>query len=118
MTTPNTIPTSGNFSNKGTSSASVADDFQKVVNEAETLVKAIGDEGGAQMNQMRDRLTTAMHSARDRLMSWERDAAEFTRRAAASTDQYVHENPWKSVAISAAVGTSVGIVVGMLISRR
>lgn len=118
MTTPNTTTTSGNFGSKGSSSAGMADDFHKVVNEAETLVKAIGDEGGAQMNQMRDRLSGAVSAARDRLMSWEREAAEFTRRAAASTDQYVHENPWKSVAISAAVGTSVGILLGVLISRR
>lgn len=111
------IPSPSNYGAKNTSSA-VTDDFHKVVNEAESLVKAIGDEGGAQMNQMRDRLTTAVKSAKDTLMTWEKDAAEFTKRAAASTDQYVQENPWKSVAISAAVGTTIGVLLSALIGRR
>lgn len=100
------------------SSAAVADDFHKVVNEAESLVKAIGDEGSAQLNQVRDRLTGAIKTAKDKLMTWEKDAAEYTKRTAAAADQYVHENPWKSVAISAAVGTTVGVLLGVLIGRR
>lgn len=116
-TNPN-VPSPSNYGSKGSASSAVADDFQAVVNEAESLVKAIGDQGGAQVNQMRERLTTAAKSAKDKLMAWEKDAAEFTKRAAASTDQYVHENPWKSVAISAAVGTTVGVLLGVLMSRR
>ena len=114
-TNPN-VPSPSNYGSKA--SSAVADDFQTVVNEAESLVKAIGDQGGAQINQLRERLTTAAKSAKDKLMSWEKDAAEYTKRAAASTDQYVHENPWKSVAISAAVGTTVGVLLGVLMSRR
>ena len=34
--------------------------------------------------------------------------------AARATDDYVHENPWAAVGIGAALG----LVVGMLISRR
>lgn len=118
MNTQTNVPSPSNYAGKGGSASAVADDFQNVVNEAESLVKAIGDEGNAQVNQMRDRLGSALKTAKDKMMAWERDAAEFTRRAAASTDEYVHENPWKSVAISAAIGTSVGILLGVLMSRR
>jgi ElaB/YqjD/DUF883 family membrane-anchored ribosome-binding protein len=34
--------------------------------------------------------------------------------AAKATDEYVHENPWRSIGISAAVG----LVIGLLIGRR
>lgn len=116
-TIPN-VPSPSNYGNKSSASSAVAEDFKAVVNEAESLVKAIGDQGGAQVNQMRERLSTAARTAKDKLMAWEKDAAEFTKRTAASTDQYVQENPWKSVAISAAVGTTVGVLLGVLMSRR
>jgi ElaB/YqjD/DUF883 family membrane-anchored ribosome-binding protein len=34
--------------------------------------------------------------------------------AAKATDDYVHENPWKSIGIAAGVG----FLLGMLVSRR
>jgi ElaB/YqjD/DUF883 family membrane-anchored ribosome-binding protein len=37
-----------------------------------------------------------------------------TKAAAKATDDYVHENPWRSVGLAA----SVGVVVGLLIGRR
>ena len=36
------------------------------------------------------------------------------KEAARATDDFVHEHPWKAVGIGAAVG----VIVGMLISRR
>ena len=40
-----------------------------------------------------------------------RNPAKATAKA---TDVYVHENPWKSIGIAAGVG----LMLGMLISRR
>ena len=36
------------------------------------------------------------------------------RQTAHATDEYVHENPWRSVGVAAAVG----VIIGMLIGRR
>jgi ElaB/YqjD/DUF883 family membrane-anchored ribosome-binding protein len=33
---------------------------------------------------------------------------------AASTDQYVHQKPWKAVAVS----TGIGVLIGILMARR
>lgn len=40
-------------------------------------------------------------------------AAARTKEVAASTDEYVHHNPWRAVTISAGVG----LVLGVLFSR-
>ena len=34
--------------------------------------------------------------------------------AAKVTDEYVHENPWKAIGVSAGIG----LVIGLLIGRR
>jgi ElaB/YqjD/DUF883 family membrane-anchored ribosome-binding protein len=35
-----------------------------------------------------------------------------SRRAAAATDEYVHDNPWTAIGISAALGLLVGVLLG------
>ena len=62
----------------------VIKDFKAVVVDTEELLKATA-------NQTGDRIT-----------------------AARATDQLVHENPWQSVGVAAAVG----FLLGMLIHRR
>ena len=37
-----------------------------------------------------------------------------TKAAAATTDQYVHENPWKTIGIAAGLG----FVIGLLMAPR
>ena len=34
-----------------------------------------------------------------------------TREAAATTDQYVHENPWKVIGIAAGLGFVLGLIM-------
>jgi ElaB/YqjD/DUF883 family membrane-anchored ribosome-binding protein len=41
-------------------------------------------------------------------------AIESGKEIAVKTDDYVHENPWRAVAISAGVG----VLLGMLLSRK
>ncbi|MCY1562336.1 hypothetical protein D9M68_997110 [compost metagenome] len=41
-------------------------------------------------------------------------ALEKGKVAAQSTDEFVHQNPWKAVAIAAGVG----MLIGMLVARK
>jgi ElaB/YqjD/DUF883 family membrane-anchored ribosome-binding protein len=41
-------------------------------------------------------------------------AAARTKEVAVSTDDYVHQNPWRAVTISAGVG----LLIGFLVSRK
>jgi ElaB/YqjD/DUF883 family membrane-anchored ribosome-binding protein len=40
--------------------------------------------------------------------------ADKTRQMANVTDEYVHEHPWKAVGVAAGIG----LIIGLLISRR
>ncbi|WP_237165379.1 glycine zipper domain-containing protein [Pandoraea vervacti] len=39
---------------------------------------------------------------------------EKSRQAARATDDYVHDHPWQA----AAVGTGIGVVIGLLLNRK
>jgi ElaB/YqjD/DUF883 family membrane-anchored ribosome-binding protein len=93
-------------------------DFNAVMTEADQLLKFVTDEGGDKASALRTRLERNMRAARERLHSLEDAVMEKTRETARATDEYVHENPWQTVGMAAALGALVGAAVCLLLYRR
>jgi ElaB/YqjD/DUF883 family membrane-anchored ribosome-binding protein len=93
-------------------------DLRAVVEDAEGLLHATSQQVGEKASAARTRIQESLAAAKAHLAHAEHDVIEYTRHAAKATDQYVHENPWKAMSISAALGAAVGVVIGMLIGRR
>ncbi|TDR73859.1 DUF883 family protein [Paludibacterium purpuratum] len=94
--------------------AQLLDDVRQVLSNTEDLLHAAGDEGGEKVRELRQRIGANLAQAKTRLIEAEHAIAGKAKAAAKATDQYVHENPWKSIGIAAGVG----LLLGMLISRR
>lgn len=94
------------------------EDLRAVVHDAEGLLHATSQEVGEKAAAARERIQESLSAAKTHLADAEHDLVEYTRHAAKATDQYVHENPWKAMSISAALGAAIGVVIGMLIGRR
>lgn len=92
----------------------LVDDFKTVIQDAEDLLKATASQTGDKVSAVRARAEENLREARRRLGEMENSLVERTKAAAKATDQLVHENPWKSVALA----TAVGFVLGILSSRR
>lgn len=88
-------------------------DLRVVVADAEELLRATAGQAGEKAAAARERIQESLVAAKERMVAAERAVVEKTKEAAKATDEYVHENPWKSVGIAAGVG----LVIGMLISR-
>lgn len=88
-------------------------DLRVVVADAEELLRATAGQAGEKVSSARERIQESLVAAKVRLVAAEEAVIEKTKQAAKATDEYVHENPWKSVGIAAGVG----LVIGMLISR-
>lgn len=88
-------------------------DLRVVVADAEELLRATAGQTGEKVSSARERIQESLVAAKVRLIAAEEAIVEKTKQAAKATDEYVHENPWKSVGIAAGVG----LVIGMLISR-
>ena len=89
-------------------------DFNAVVNEGEQLLKSVVAEGGDKANALRAKMESNLKAAKDRLSHIEETAIETTKTAVRTTDNYVHENPWRAIGV--AVG--IGAVIGLLLNRR
>jgi ElaB/YqjD/DUF883 family membrane-anchored ribosome-binding protein len=89
-------------------------DFKVVVADAEALLRATANDAGEKVVAAREKIQSSLVDAKVQLARAEAVIIEKTKQAARATDQYVHDNPWKAVGVSACVG----LVIGVLIARR
>lgn len=92
----------------------LASDFRAVVTDTEELLRATANQTGERVTAARQRVEESLRDTRQRLTELEHGAVERARVAAKRTDEYVREHPWESIGIAGAVG----LLLGMLISRR
>jgi ElaB/YqjD/DUF883 family membrane-anchored ribosome-binding protein len=92
----------------------LASDLRIVISDAEELLRATAGQMGEKAVVARERIQESLRVAKDKLSRAEDAVVDQTKAAARATDDYVHDHPWGAVGIAAAVG----LVIGMLISRR
>ncbi len=90
------------------------EDLRLVVGDAEELLRVTANQAGEGAAAARARIQESLQVVQARMATAEDALIERTRAAAKVTDQYVRDNPWQAIGISACVGA----VVGMLIARR
>jgi ElaB/YqjD/DUF883 family membrane-anchored ribosome-binding protein len=90
------------------------EDMQAVVRDAEALLKATAAQGGEKVQEARARTEESLRQAKARLASVEDEALKRARALAGEAEEYMRDNPWHAMGIAAGVG----LVLGLLISRR
>lgn len=89
-------------------------DFRAVIADTEELLKITAGQAGEKAAELRVRLQENLVLAKEKLADAQAAAIEKTKAAAAATDDYVHDNPWRAVGVAAGVG----LIIGLLIGRR
>ena len=89
-------------------------DLHQGIADAEEMLKLTATQTGESAAQLRERVRERMVKAKAELVHLQQVTIEKAKAAGHATDVYVHENPWKAIGISAGLG----LVVGLLISRR
>ncbi|HEY2036607.1 MAG TPA: DUF883 family protein [Steroidobacteraceae bacterium] len=88
----------------------LAEDIKTLVRDAESLLRASAENAEDLTEDARQRAQESLHALRAQLGELERDL----KGRAEVLDGYVHDNPWKAVAI---VG-GVALLMGLLMGRR
>ncbi len=87
-------------------------DLRTLVADAEDLVKATAAETGERIKNARTRLEDHLRVARARLDEAQLALVEQSKVAAAATDRFARENPWKVAGIAAGIGLLLGVLIG------
>ena len=90
------------------------EDLRLVVADAEELLHATANQAGGESAAARSRIQNSLQVVKGRMVDAETALIERTQQAVKDTDQYVHDNSWQAVGMSAIAG----VLVGILIARR
>ena len=82
--------------------------------DADEYLRASVGEASEACAAARARLEATLSSVRADLEEMKRDLVGTARVAVRAADDYVHENPWRSIAVVAGAG----LVAGLLVARR
>ena len=89
-------------------------EFSTVINEAEDMLKRAANETGEKAKDLRAQVEAKLLAAKLQLQELQGAAADRAKEAARATDDYVHDHPWQSIGVAAAIG----FVAGLLMNRR
>lgn len=80
-------------------------DVKILAADVEELIKATAAQTGERIAEARARASAALERARTA-------ALEGGKQAARAADQYVRQNPWSAISISAGIGLLIGLLIG------
>lgn len=89
-------------------------DMKSLIRDAQDLFREATTSTGVKAEELRDRGLSLLDAAIDKAQDMQAAVVETGREVAGSADDYVRENPWTAVAVSAGVG----LLVGLLIARK
>lgn len=89
-------------------------DMKVVMADADELLRVTAGQAGDKMAELRSKLQANLSNARATLADAQAAAIDKAKQVGHAADDYVHENPWRSVGVAAGIG----LIVGLLIGRR
>lgn len=89
-------------------------DLKLVIADSEELLRATAGQAGDKMAEIRTKATDRIANLKAQLLDAETAMVEKAKQVGRVTDDYVHDNPWRSIGVAAGVG----FIVGLLIGRR
>jgi ElaB/YqjD/DUF883 family membrane-anchored ribosome-binding protein len=91
------------------------EELNRIVEQAEALLRSLGSETSDAAEAVRERVTQTLQQAQARLATTASEAEEVAVKLADRADDYVRRNPWQAVAIGALLG---GVVIFLLSRSR
>lgn len=99
---------------KDTTSEHLRAELKNLADTLEEVLSNSTDKSKSELDRLRHKAHGVLKSSRERFGDSGERVAQTTREAAEKAEGYVRENPWHGVGIGAAVG----VLIGILISRR
>jgi ElaB/YqjD/DUF883 family membrane-anchored ribosome-binding protein len=104
--------------NAKTTASSFTDNVQSDINNAiagaEDMLSQAANSTGEKAAELRGRALEQLKALQERMRDIHSTAMEKGKAAANATDDFVHDNPWRSIIAAAGVG----VLIGLLIARR
>ena len=89
-------------------------EFQNLLDDIEKLLEEAAALTGDEFSMAKEKIEERVAAAKETVVELGDDLGRCTRKTSARINHDVHEEPWKAIGI----GTAVGLMLGMLFTRR
>jgi len=89
-------------------------DVRLVIADTEELLRATAGQAGDKIADLRAKTQDRLAAAKIKLAEAEAAVVDRAKQVGRAADDYVHDNPWRSVGVAAGIG----FIAGLLIGRR
>ncbi len=93
------------------------EELNKIVEQAEALLRSLGEEGGEAAEAVRQRVTQTLHQAKARIAATAQEAEQAVHTVAERADGFVRKNPWQAMAIAALLGGAAAFLIAKYTRR-
>jgi ElaB/YqjD/DUF883 family membrane-anchored ribosome-binding protein len=93
------------------------EELNRIVEQAEALLRSLGAEGGEAAEAVRQRVHQTLNQAKAKLAATAASAEEVADDLADRADGFVRSNPWQSIAIAALLGSVLTLLVAKSLKR-
>ena len=90
----------------------LAANLRRLIADAKDLLSATAGQTDSRLAELRTRARENLQIAREKLADADAAIRAKTREMAYATDDYVHDNPWSSIGVAAALGLLIGVLIG------
>lgn len=87
-------------------------DLRVVIADAEELLRMTTDQASEGAADVRSRVQARLTQAKADLLNLQEATIERAKAAGRVTDEFVHDNPWKSIGVAAGIGLLMGLLLG------
>jgi ElaB/YqjD/DUF883 family membrane-anchored ribosome-binding protein len=98
--------------------SAASSEIKSLINEAERMLNEANAATGEKADVLKMEGLKLLSSSIAKANELERLAVDTVKSFAHSTDNLVHENPWRAIAVSGAVGATIGLVLGVALTRK
>lgn len=92
----------------------LVNDVKLLMRDAEELLKATAGEAGEKLKEVRSRVAKAVESAKETCEDLQEATVKNVKKGAKAVDETVRDHPYESIGIA----FGVGLLIGVLVSRR
>ena len=86
-------------------------DVKSILEQAEALLRQATSRTGVQAQELRDKAMVLLEKVKDQTHVLQEQAVQKAKEAGDATQEFVKENPWKSLGIAAGVGLLLGAML-------
>jgi ElaB/YqjD/DUF883 family membrane-anchored ribosome-binding protein len=82
------------------------------MDDVDSLMSATANKAEGDISALRARILDRLDGAKERVIDAQHEAVDRAKKAAAATDDFVHDHPWQAVGMAAAIGVAIGVLIG------